>query len=233
MAKIFITGSTIEDGLKAISKVRDKNQCFSFDLLGEATLSEKESIKYQEYYLKLMEELIKVRETWKKKDLIDTDKKGEIPSLNISIKATSLYHHIKEEAWEFTKEEIKKRLRPLFKKAVENFIFINLDIEQYKYKTLFNEIFKELLLEPDFKDYPHFGIVVQAYLKESFSDLKNLIQFSKQRKQMITIRLVKGAYWDSEVLIAKQKNWPIPVYTSKEDTDANFEKCLELLFKKQ
>ena len=231
MAKIFITGSTIEEGLKIIPKIRNKNQCFSFDLLGEATLSEKEATKYQEHYLKLMEELIKARETWESKSLIDTDKKGEVPSVNISIKVTSLYPHIKEEAWEFTKEEIKKRLRPLFQKAIKNFIFINLDMEQYQYKTLFNEIFRELLLEPDFKDYPHFGIVVQSYLKESFSDLQNLIQFSKQRGQMITIRLVKGSYWDSEVLIANQKNWPIPVYTIKEHTDANFENCLELLFK--
>ncbi len=231
MAKIFITGSTIKEGLKIIPKIRNKNQCFSFDILGEATLSEKEALKYQEYYSNLMEELIQTRDTWKPNDLIDTDPTGKIPSINISIKVSSLCHYIKEEAWEFTKEEMKKKLRPLFQKAVKNFIFINLDMEQYRYKTLIKEVFKELLLEPNFKKYPHFGIVVQAYLKESFSDLKDLIAFSKQRGQPITIRLVKGAYWDSEVLTAKQQNWPIPVYTVKEDTDANFEQCLEFLFK--
>ena len=230
MAKIFITGATIEASLKAISEIKNKGQCFSLDILGEVTLSEKEAQKYHNYYLELMDELVRARDTWKENPKTDQDLEGSIPSVNISIKVTSLYPHIKTEAWEFTKENIKKRLRPLFQKAVDNFIFLNIDMEQYEYKTLFTEIFKELLLETPFKDYPHFGIVLQAYLKESLLDLKDLAAFCKKRNQKITIRLVKGAYWDFEVLMAKQKNWPIPVYTLKEQTDANFEKCLEFLF---
>ena len=104
-------------------------------------------------------------------------------------------------------------------------------MEHYHHKDLYLEIFKELLMEEEFKNHPHFGIVVQAYLRESLDDLKSLIDFCKKRRQKITIRLVKGAYWDSEFLLSKQKNWPIPVYTKKEETDLNFEKALALLFK--
>ena len=230
MAKIFITGSDLQEGLKAIPKIKNQNLCFSFDLLGEATLSRKEAQEYHTKYLDLMDALLKEQTSWEHNPHTDTDVWGKIPSINISIKASSLYYHIKEEAWEFTKTEIKNQLRPLFQKAVDHFIFINLDMEQYCYNALLNETFKELLLETPFKDYPHFGIVVQAYLKNSFETLQDLVLFSKKRKQPITVRLVKGAYWDSEVLLAKQKNWPIPVYTSKSNTDFNFEKCLEFLF---
>ena len=159
----------------------------------------------------------------------DQDERGPVPSVNISVKATALYSQIRAEAWEHSKRELKKRLRPLFQKAAEKFIFLNLDMEQYRYKRLLMEIFQELLLEDDFKSYPHFGIVAQAYLKESFSDIEKLIAFARKRGCPISVRLVKGAYWDSEVLSARRKNWPIPVYTEKALTDANFEKCTELL----
>ena len=230
VAKIFITGSKIEEAVKTIPKLREKNQSFSLDILGEATLSEKEADDYQSRYLNLMDALIAEREKWSPNDLTDKDQSGDIPSVNISIKISSLYHHIKEEAWEDSKTEIKKRIRPIFSKAVKNFIFINLDMEHYAYKDLFFEIFKELLVEEEFKNYPHFGIVLQAYLTDSFKDAEKLVQFSKKRGQIFSIRLVKGAYWDSEVLLAKQKNWAIPVYTVKEHTDANFEKVMEFLF---
>ena len=229
MAKIFITGSTAEEALKAVKKMRGEGVSFTIDFLGEAIVSEKEAQKYQTLYLNLMDSFIQDSKKWKEDKNLDNDNLGQIPSVNISIKATSLYSQIKLEAWEQSKEKIKDRLRPIFKKASENFIFLNLDMEQYEYKTLTLEIFKELLME--FKDYPHFGLVIQAYLKDSFSDLEDLIQFSKKRGQPFTIRLVKGAYWDSEVLNAKQKNWPIPVWIRKEDTDANYERCLRFLFK--
>ena len=231
MAKIFITGSTVKEALQTIQKIRSKNQNFSLDILGEATLSEKESQSYQSQYLELINTLDVLNKEWPFKKQLDEDSFGNIPKVNISVKVTSLYSQIKEEAWENSKEQLKNKIRPLFKKAIETFSFINLDMEQYKYKNLVLEIFKELLTEKDFKNYPHFGIVIQAYLKESFLDLEELIQLAKKRNVPFTVRLVKGAYWDSEVLLAQQKNWPIPVYTQKEETDFNFERCNTLLMK--
>ena len=228
-AKIFITGSTPEEALKTIKKIRNKNQTFSLDILGETALSEKESSKYQSQYLKLIDHLSSLNQEWSHNKQLDEDTFGKIPTVNISIKATSLYSQIREESWEFSKEELKNKIRPIFQKGMKNFTFINLDMEHYQYKNLILEIFKELLSEEEFKQEPHFGIVIQAYLKDSFSDLQNLIHFAKKRKVPFTVRLVKGAYWDSEFLLAKQKNWPIPVYTQKEETDFNFEKCSSLL----
>lgn len=228
-ARIFITGSTPKEALETIRKIRKKNQTFSLDVLGEAALSEKESNSYQSQYLELIESLGTLNEEWPFNKQLDEDSFGKIPKINISIKVTSLYSQIKEEAWEHSKEQLKIKLRPILKKAIESFAFINLDMEQYQHKDLILELFKELLLEQEFKNYPHFGVVIQAYLRDSLKDLKDLAQFAKSRKVPFTIRLVKGAYWDSEVLLAQQKNWPIPVYTQKEDTDFNFEECTQFL----
>ena len=231
VAKMFITGSNVQEALKTLSKNWNQGFAFSMDILGEATLSEKEAEFYNQAYLDMMNQLLTAQKTWLKKEHQEKDSFGKIPSVNISIKASSLFSQIKTEAWEYSKKHLKDKLRPLFQKAVKDFIFINLDMEHYQYKNLFLEIFKELLMEEELKAYPHFGIVLQAYLKDSFEDLKQLDSFSKKRGQKLTVRLVKGAYWDSEVLLAKQKNWPVPVWINKEETDLNFEKCLSWLFK--
>ena len=230
VAQMFITGSNTQEALKTLSKNWEEGLAFSMDILGEATLSEKEAENYYNQYLCLMDSLVLAQKGWPKKERLQTDAFGPIPTVNLSIKASSLFSQIKTEAWEYSKSQLKNRLRPIFQKAVKNFVFINLDMEQYHYKDLFMEIFKDLLMEEELRAYPHFGIVCQAYLKDSFKDLQELSRFAEKRKERITIRLVKGAYWDSEVLLARQKNWPIPVYTKKEETDANFEKCVQWLF---
>lgn len=229
-ATLFIVGSNFEEALPVISKNWEDGLAFSMDILGEATLSELEAESYLNQYLQLMDKLTLERGNWPTKKNLQEDSFGPIPLVNISIKVSSLFSQIKTEAWTYSKVQIKNRLRPLFQKAVKNFIFINLDMEQYHYKDLFLEIFKELIMEEDLKHYAHFGIVIQAYLKDSLKDLKELSRFTEQRGQRITVRLVKGSYWDTEVLLARQNNWPIPVYTRKEDTDANFETCLQWLF---
>lgn len=231
VAQMFITGSNAKESLKVISKNWERGLAFSLDILGEETLSEKEAATYFQAYLSAMEDLKEAQKNWPYQKTLQTDGEGEIPSLNLSVKPSALFSQVKVSAWDYSKEQIKKRLRPLFQKAVQNFFFINIDMEYYHHKDLYLEIFKELLMEEEFKGYPHFGIVVQSYLKESLEDLKGLIDFCKKRKQKITIRLVKGAYWDSEFLMSRQKNWPIPVWTAKEETDLNFEKALILLFK--
>ena len=228
MAKMFITGADIESALNILLENWQKGFGFSMDILGEDTLSEKEAQGYFNQYLHLMDNL--KGQSWPEKNILQTDRLGKIPSVNISIKASSLFSQIKTEAWDYSKEGIKKRLRPLLQKAVRDFIFVNLDMEHYHHKDLFLEIFKDLLAEEDFKHYPHFGIALQTYLKDSPEDLRQLAGFAQKRNFPLTIRLVKGAYWDSETLLARQKDWPVPVYARKAETDANFESCMQWLF---
>ncbi|MCB0369550.1 MAG: bifunctional proline dehydrogenase/L-glutamate gamma-semialdehyde dehydrogenase, partial [Bdellovibrionales bacterium] len=168
-------------------------------------------------------------ESWDVNPQIDQDAEGLIPKVNVSVKVSALYSQINDKAWEDTKSILKERLRPLFELAITKNIFLNLDMEQYSMKHLTLEVFKELLLEERFKKYPFFGCVIQAYLKDSLQDIQDLSSFAKQRGAPFTVRLVKGAYWDYETVEAEQKSWPVPVYTVKAESDANYEACAKVL----
>jgi RHH-type proline utilization regulon transcriptional repressor/proline dehydrogenase/delta 1-pyrroline-5-carboxylate dehydrogenase len=102
-------------------------------------------------------------------------------------------------------------------------------MEQYAHKDLTFDIFRRVLAEPEFMDWPDVGIVAQAYLSETIDDLKGLRNWAQARGTPVTIRLVKGAYWDYEVIHAREAGWPVPVYTEKWQSDANYERCSRFL----
>lgn len=229
MAKLFITGETPAEALEALLKARKNTICSTVDLLGEATLSEKEAAEYQGKYLELIEGLAKDADRWSEVPQIDRDKNGPLPRVNVSVKLSSLYSQINVRAWDHTKSVLKERLRPIFRLAQQRGVFINLDMEQYALKDITLEVFSELIQEPEFRDYPHWGCVIQAYLRDSHQDVQKLVSLAKTRKVPFTVRLVKGAYWDYETIQASQKGWPVPVYLKKAESDANYEKCAATL----
>ena len=229
MAKMFITGENPQEALNVIKKARKNKITFTVDILGEATLSEKEALDYQRKYLELIDGLSKDASSWDEIPQIDRDHLGAIPKVNVSVKMTALYSQINDMAWDQTKATLKDRLRPVFHAGMQKNVFINLDMEHYGVKHLTVEVFKELINEPEFKNYPFFGCVVQAYLRDSYDDVQMLTDFAKARGTPFWIRLVKGAYWDSETIEAQQKTWAIPVYTKKAESDANYELCAKYL----
>jgi RHH-type transcriptional regulator, proline utilization regulon repressor / proline dehydrogenase / delta 1-pyrroline-5-carboxylate dehydrogenase len=225
MAKMFITGETPDEALAVLKKARKNKIGFTVDLLGEACLSEAEALDYQKKYLDLISWLSKDAANWEHIPQIDEDHRGPIPRVNVSVKISALYSQIDVKAWEKSKEQVKERLRPIFSLAMERNVFINLDMESYDLKDFTLEIFKELVMEPQFKTYPHWGCVIQAYLRDSLQDVRDLSDFAKRRGVPFTVRLVKGAYWDYETVHAQQTGWPVPVYTNKRESDANYEDC--------
>jgi RHH-type proline utilization regulon transcriptional repressor/proline dehydrogenase/delta 1-pyrroline-5-carboxylate dehydrogenase len=229
MAKMFITGENPEEALPVLLKGRKSKICFTVDILGEATLGEKEALQYQSKYIELIEWLAKESQKWDNIALIDEDNEGVIPKVNVSVKLSALYSQVNDKAWEQTKNTVKERIRPLMQLAQSKKVFLNLDMEQYSVKQLTIEVFKELISEPEFASYPYWGCVIQAYLRDSHQDIVDLIQFAKTRKIPFTVRLVKGAYWDYESIEAEQRGWPIPVYTQKPESDANYEAISILL----
>src|SRR4029079_11472540 len=92
--------------------------------------------------------------------------------------------------------------------------------------------FREILEESEFKNWPDVGIAIQAYLRSSGEDLRQLARWAKQRGTPVWVRLVKGAYWDYERIIARQNDWPIPVYDHKPQTDANYEEQTRFLIER-
>ena len=128
-------------------------------------------------------------------------------------------------------EVARARLRPLLRLARERGAFINFDMEQYRYKDLVHRTFEDAVLDPEFRDYPHVGIVVQAYLRDAHDDVGRLQDLAERRGTPFSIRLVKGAYWDEERIVAAQNSWPVPVFEEKAETDRSFEACTDALLK--
>ena len=95
------------------------------------------------------------------------------------------------------------------------------------------ELFKTLFAEPEFFDWPHAGIVIQAYLRDAADDLWNLIDWARQRGTRFTVRLVKGAYWDYEKIKSRQNGWNVPVFLQKPESDVNFEALTRVLLENQ
>ncbi|KYG70113.1 1-pyrroline-5-carboxylate dehydrogenase [Bdellovibrio bacteriovorus] len=225
MAQMFITGENPDEALPVLKKARKNKMTFTVDILGEAILSEKEAQEYTNKYVELVNWLAKDAEKWDEVPQIDRDHEGSMPKVNVSVKMTALYSQIKDTAWDETKQILKDRMRPVFRLGMQKGVFINLDMEQYSVKHLTLEVFTELINEPEFKNYKYFGIVIQAYLRDSFEDCKMLTDFAKTRGTPFWVRLVKGAYWDYETIEAEQRGWPVPVYTNKAESDANYEVC--------
>ncbi len=231
MSRLFIIGENISSAYPTLTQMRKNKTGFTLDLLGEIALSEAEAQHYQEQYLQIIHELSQHSKDWSSEPIIDQDDRGAIPKVNLSIKVSSLDSLINPTAWQFSQNQIKNKLRPILKMAMDTHTFINIDMEQYAYKNLVLTAFKELILEKNFKDYPHFGLVIQAYLKDSLKDVQELKHFVQKRPAGLVIRLVKGAYWDYELISARQKNWPCPVYLTKAETDQNFLSCAECILK--
>lgn len=232
MARQFIVGVDARDALPALKKMRKEGMAFTTDLLGEAVVSEKEAGEYFERYMDLFKILSAEQHRWQPlgggKGELDW---GHSPKVNISIKPSAMYSQMDPKSFEHSIARAKERLRPIFREAMRTGTFVLLDMEHTTLKNLTLALYKSLLEEEEFNNYPHTGIVIQAYLKDSEQDLRDLIQWARDRGQRITVRLVKGAYWDAEVILAKQKNWEIPVFTNKFETDANFEKLSTILLK--
>ena len=233
MAERFIAGTTAAEALDTLREMWvDQEVAFTVDLLGEATVSEAEAEDYLERYKEIFETLCSATQEFPDQPDLEEAGFGKLPRVNVSVKISSLYSQLDPIDPEGSIEAVKERLRPLYRLARDKGAFINLDVEQYRYKDLTYAIFMSILDEDEFKDFEHAGVVTQAYLRDSYDDLKTLTKWAKKRKTPVTVRLVKGAYWDYETIHAEQEGWPIPVYTQKWETDQNFERCTELLIDK-
>ncbi|MCS6926297.1 MAG: L-glutamate gamma-semialdehyde dehydrogenase [Candidatus Binatia bacterium] len=229
MAQRFIAGATPSEALVAVRKLRRQHQAFSLDLLGEATLSEAEAEVYEQRYLDVLTALAAAVQTWEPIPLLDTDHLGPIPRVNVSLKLTALYSQFDPIDPDTSARQVKARLRPVLRTAQEVGAHVTIDMEQYRYKDLTLRVFKEILAEEEFRAWPHAGIVLQAYLHETEQDLQDLLAWVQARGTPVSVRLVRGAYWDYETVIARQHFWPIPVFTRKWETDVNFERLVVTL----
>ena len=230
MMKGFIVASTLGEAVPVLQDLRGRGVAFSVDLLGEAVLSEAEADAHAQRYLDLLDKLADLQAGWRALGDPPNDLDwGFAAKINVSIKPSSMYSQMSARAFDLSISAAKERLRPLLRKAMKLSAHLCLDMEQVDLKNLTLTLYRSLMEEPEFRGYPHSGTVFQSYLRDSEKDLLELVRWAKKRKHRPTIRLVKGAYWEGERVYAGQRNWPVPFFTDKRETDENFEKLARLL----
>src|SRR5437867_4259132 len=226
MARQFIAGRNPNDVMRTLRKRRTQKIGFTVDLLGEAVVSETEADEYAAGYLDLLEGLARETKNW-------TDPLGKnaelFPVVNLSVKTSALYSQMSPADPANSIAHLAPKLRPILRRARELGAFINFDMESYAHKNTTLELFKAIFTEEEFRDWPHAGIVIQAYLRDSEADLRDLIEWGRKRGTRFAVRLVKGAYWDYETIKSLQNGWDCPVYFQKPESDANFETLTRLL----
>lgn len=208
MAQSFICGSNIKQAQRKIKELERHGLDYTIDILGELALTQKEADHYFKEYLSLIQEL---------------------KQANISVKLSALIPQTNQLDYQGKKFKLKHLLREIYRAAIKQECFINVDTEHYAWKEMTYAIIQELLMEEEFRSWQNAGIVLQAYLKESSEDLKSWLSWATKRGSRITIRLVKGAYWDYEKAIAEQNGFELPVYEHKYESDINYEKLSQIL----
>ncbi len=229
MARKFIAGATPDEARQTVIALRGRQLAFTADLLGEAVISEAEADLYQQTCLELMSGLDRFLRSAPEVPLIDRDQHGPIPRVNLSLKLSSLTADFDAIDPDSTIERVGRRLRPILRQAQKIGAYVHVDMEQYASRALSYDLFCRMLEEPEFRDWPDVGIVVQAYHADAENELHRLREWVDRRGTPITIRLVKGAYWDYEVFTARRLGWPEPVFLQKWQSDASFERCARFL----
>jgi RHH-type transcriptional regulator, proline utilization regulon repressor / proline dehydrogenase / delta 1-pyrroline-5-carboxylate dehydrogenase len=222
LARKYIAGENLPQALQTIEQLRQQSITFTMDLLGEAVVTETEAQAYLEQYVQLMEQLTTTAQNWPSEP---------VNPVQVSVKLTAFYSQFDPLDVVGSQAQVSDRLRILLRRAAALGVAVHFDMEQYHYKNATLAILKSLLMEPEFRDRSNIGLTLQAYLRDSYRDLQDLIAWVKERGTTLTLRLVKGAYWDQETITARQHHWPSPVYNHKSSTDANFERMTELLLK--
>jgi RHH-type proline utilization regulon transcriptional repressor/proline dehydrogenase/delta 1-pyrroline-5-carboxylate dehydrogenase len=220
MASKFIAGTDAASALPKLRKMWDEGLAFSVDLLGEACVSDEEAAAYQQKYLDLINNLPSQVANWPANARLESDHLGAIPRVNVSIKISSLHARTDPIDTESSIRGLMKGLRPILQAAHERGVLINFDMEQFALKDLTLELFMRCCEEIPF----HAGLAMQAYLKSGDDDARRIVEWSKRTGRVVTVRLVKGAYWDYETIHAEQQGWPCPVWPKKALTDACFER---------
>ncbi|MCF8104777.1 MAG: proline dehydrogenase family protein [Desulfohalobiaceae bacterium] len=227
MGKQFIVGNTLKEAAPVMKKVRDKGVPWVMKILKEEVKSVREEEAFVRDQIQFFDEFAEISKKWPALGQGGGELDwGDTPKCVMSVMVSSLYAQYMDKACAFdhSVKRAKNRLRPILRKAQEIGACLILDMEHLPLRELTLATYKSIMEEEEFAGYPHTGIVYQAYLRDAETPLEDLLQWSGKRRQPMHIRLVKGAFWDEEVVRAHQNNVPIPVFTNKYETDAMFER---------
>jgi proline dehydrogenase len=221
----FIAGATPAAAAGELASLWERGIAATVDLLGEATVSSEEADGYAVRSTEALDDLSAASAGWPARPLLESDSLGRLPRANLSVKVSSLTAMLRPQAPERGLEDAATRLRPLLAYARERGAHLHVDMESLDALETTLDLILALLDEPEFRDGPSAGLVVQAYLRESPAIVERVLAWAarSERRPPLTVRLVKGAYWDHEVAEAGQHGWAAPVFTDKATSDRTFE----------
>ena len=231
LARKFIAGANTKQVLAAALRERKMHRGFTLDILGEAVTSEKEARHFFDQYISLLEDMAPVVNGWEEDPQVDKGVLGPLPRFNLSVKLSAMDSQFDPIDIEGATRRTGARLRELLRVARQHKAYIHVDMESYDKKDLTLHVFKQVLMEEEFRDVGDVGIVIQAYLRDSAKDIIELRDWARERGKPVWVRLVKGAYWDYETIHAQATGWPIPVYQKKWHSDANFERLARFMMR--
>jgi RHH-type proline utilization regulon transcriptional repressor/proline dehydrogenase/delta 1-pyrroline-5-carboxylate dehydrogenase len=210
MARLFMVEEDAAVLAATLKKIAALPAAVSLDALGEVVLSEAEADVYAARILKLLAWL----------------EASATPQPDLSIKLSALTPRFDPIDLEGSMERVLCRLEPLCVAAASAGVRLTLDMENHDSRPLVLAVFRYLAERPGIPP----GLALQAYRPDAEADLRALLNLPWTPERPLRVRLVKGAYWDTEVALAAQRFWPSPVYTDKAATDAAFERMTALLF---
>lgn len=229
MARTFIAGASVAEAIPVLRRLWEEGKAWSVDLLGEATISDQEADRYRDRCLAALQSLTEAARLWEPAPLLEHDHLGPVPRVQLSLKISALSPHLDAIDPEGSFESVARRLRPIVDAAMQAPASLIFDMEQAETKDLLIAIFTRLFTEGAYRSFPHAGLAVQAYHRETARDVDRLLSWARHRGTPMTIRLVKGAYWDSDTIRYRQRGWPVPLFEHKAETDANYEALVHRL----
>src|SRR3989338_7372073 len=219
MSEHFVLGRTINEALKNAKPFAEKGYLFSFDMLGEMAKTQAQADHYFEAY----QHAIKIMGASK-------EKLTDFSSPSISIKLSALHPRYEFSQKEMVVPFLIDRLKTLALQAKEVGVYVTVDAEETTRLDMSLDIFEAVFLDSAFHDWNGLGLAVQAYQKRGYFVLQYLIALARSQRKKIPARLVKGAYWDTEIKLAQVGGYPgYPVFTRKVSTDISYLACAKLL----
>ncbi|MEA2168809.1 MAG: proline dehydrogenase [Solirubrobacteraceae bacterium] len=228
MAHRFIVGESPAAAIGDLRGLWKQGVASTVDLLGEATVTQAEAQRYADRCASALETLARDTAAWPARPALEADGSGALPRANLSVKVSALTPLLRPDAPERGQADAAARLRVLLRQAKVLGAHLHIDMESLDSRDAVTQLILDLLAEEEFRDGPSAGLVLQAYLRDSPGTADLLLAWSvdgpgARRDHPLTVRLVKGAYWDHEIVQASQHGWEPPVFDVKADSDRNFE----------
>lgn len=219
MGEQFVTGETIGEALEKSKILEKEGFLYSYDMLGEAALTDHDAKRYMADYVNAIHAIGKASKN-----------KGVYKSAGISIKLSAIHPRYYRAQYDRVHDELYPRIVELAKLAKQYDIGLNIDAEESERLELSLELLERLCFEPELAGWNGVGFVIQAYQKRCFPLVDYIVDLAKRSEKRLMIRLVKGAYWDSEIKKAQVEGLSdYPVFTRKVHTDLSYIACAKKL----